>query len=110
MNGIWGRSTISFQAARLILEHIEGFDLASFKRDIKTMDAVVRRFQIIGEATRRMSEDFRAAHPQIPWEDMRGMRNVVIHQYDEVDEAVVWKTATEDIPALIPLIAGLLPR
>ena len=93
------------QAARLILAHIEGFDLGAFAADVKTQDAVVRRFQILGEATRRISEDFRKQYPEVPWAEMRGMRNVVVHQYDE---AVVWKSATEDIPALIAQIERIL--
>jgi len=83
-----------------ILDYIAGKDRESFEDDLVTQDAVVRQLEIIGEATKRVSKDFRSNHPVIPWSDMAGMRDVLIHDYIDVDFGVVWKTASEDIPRL----------
>lgn len=61
-----------YQSAQIIREHIKHLSKSVFKKDIKTQDAVIRRLVIIGEATKRLSDDFRAAHPEIPWKDMSG--------------------------------------
>ncbi len=83
-----------------ILDYIAGKDRESFEDDLVTQDAVVRQLEIIGEATKRVSKDFCSNHPDIPWSDMAGMRDVLIHDYIDVDFGVVWKTASEDIPRL----------
>jgi uncharacterized protein with HEPN domain len=61
---------------------------------------VIRQIQIIGEASRRISPEFLAAHPEVPWSDIIGMRHKVIHDYFEVDWETVWYTATTDLPFL----------
>jgi len=83
-----------------ILDYISGKDRESFEADLVTQDAVVRQLEIIGEATKRVSKEFRSKHPDIPWSDMAGMRDILIHVYIDVDFGVVWKTASEDIPNL----------
>ena len=90
-----------------ILDYIAGKDRESFEDDLVTQDAVVRQLEIIGEATKRVSKDFRSNHPDIPWSDMAGMRDVLIHDYIDVDFGVVWKTASEDIPRLKILMLKL---
>jgi uncharacterized protein with HEPN domain len=65
-----------------------------------THDAVIRQLEIIGEATKNLSSDFRSAHPQIPWKDIAGMRDRLIHGYMAVDLPAVWDTATTDVPQL----------
>ena len=87
-----------------ILTYISGKDHDSFEADLVTQDAVVRQLKIIGEATKGVSKEFRLKHPDIPWADMAGMRDVLIHDYIDVDFDVVWKTASEDIPNLKNLI------
>jgi len=72
-----------------------------------TQDAVVRQLEIIGEATKRVSKELRSKHPDIPWSDMAGMRDVLLHDYIDVDLGVVWKTASENIPDLKALIIKL---
>ncbi len=69
----------------------------------------MRRIEIIGEATRRLSPEFRAEHPEIPWQDMAGMRSKLIHDYDKVDLHRVWEVVERDIPALITHIEPLVP-
>ena len=90
-----------------IRDYISGKDRESFEADLVTQDAVVRQLEIIGEATKRVSTELRSKHPDIPWSDMAGMRDVLIHDYIDVDFGVVWKTASEDIPSLKALISRL---
>jgi len=90
-----------------ILDYISGKDREEFEADLVTQDAVVRQLEIIGEATKRVSKELRSKHPDIPWSDMAGMRDVLIHNYIDVDLGVVWKTASENIPDLKALIIKL---
>ena len=69
----------------------------------------MRRITIIGEATKRISAEFRQQHPQIPWQEMAGMRDFLTHDYDKVILARVWNTATNSIPALIAQLEPLVP-
>jgi uncharacterized protein with HEPN domain len=64
---------------------------------------------VIGEAVKRLSEEFRARHPEIPWARIAGMRDKLIHQYDAVDLDEVWKTVTKDIAPLISFLEPLVP-
>lgn len=75
----------------------------------KTRYAVIHQLLVIGEATKRLSEDFRATHPQVPWRGMAGLRDRLIHGYGEVDLARVWKIATVEVPALRRQLEPLLP-
>jgi len=90
-----------------ILDYISGKDRQAFEADLVTQDAVVRQLEVIGEATKRVSKELRSKHPDIPWADMAGMRDVLIHDYIDVDLGVVWKTASENIPDLKALILKL---
>ena len=72
-----------------ILDYISGKDRESFEADLVTQDAVVRQLEIIGEATKRVSAELRSKHPYIPWSDMAGMRDVLIHDNIDVDFGVV---------------------
>jgi len=67
----------------------------------------VRQLEVMGEATKRVSKELRLKNPDIPWLDMAGMRDVLIHDYIDVDLGVVWKTVSEDIPNLKALILKL---
>jgi uncharacterized protein with HEPN domain len=89
------------KATRRIVAYTENIGQADFDLDFKTQDAVVRQLEVVGEAVKRISPEFRAAHPQLPWRGMAGMRDMLIHQYDEIDFDIVWKTATESIPAVL---------
>ena len=72
--------------------------------------AILYQITIMGEATKRLSREFRAAHPEIPWDDVAGMRDVIAHQYDPIDLDIVWQVIGRNIPELLSLIAPLLPR
>jgi uncharacterized protein with HEPN domain len=74
-----------------------------------TRDAVERELEVIGEAANRVSESFRQAHPEIPWRDLIGLRNVIVHLYDKVDYRRIHGIVVGRIPALIGLIEPLIP-
>ena len=97
------------QAAKLALEYVSGKTQAEFLADIQCQDAVIRRLEIIGEAARRISDQGRAAYPDLPWSAMVGMRNVMIHEYDAVDLTIVWDAVHLDLPKLIDALSGSLP-
>lgn len=80
----------------------------SFLRDTKTQDAVVRNFEIIGEAAKRVSEATRNRAPNIPWGRVAGFRDVLIHQYEGVDLKEVWKRVEQDLPILLSGLRALL--
>lgn len=77
-----------------------GMEFAAFRADIKTQLAVTRELEIIGEAAKRLSEEFKDKHGDIPWRKIAGMRDFLIHDYMDVDMKEVWKAATEDIAEL----------
>jgi uncharacterized protein with HEPN domain len=86
-------------------------DLTALQQNQQAQDAVVRNIEIIGEAAnkiQKMDSDFSANHPELPWVEMRGMRNKVIHNYFDVDWAVVWSTVKDDLPQLKKQIDALL--
>jgi uncharacterized protein with HEPN domain len=66
--------------------------------------------QIIGEAARRVSDDFKQAHPEIPWRSIVAQRNVIVHQYEDIDYYAIWQVAAAHAPALVQQLEGLLPE
>jgi uncharacterized protein with HEPN domain len=72
--------------------------------------AVAKAAELIGESARRVSEPFRAAHPEIAWPQIIGMRNILVHEYDRVDWPIVWHTITKSIPVMVACIRPLLPN
>ncbi len=86
--------------------HDMGFD-AFCGSDI-TIDAVIRNFTIIGEAARQIPAELEKRYLEIPWDKMRGLRNVVVHQYFGMDLKILWETAQHDLPPLAPLLQKVL--
>jgi len=84
-----------------ITHYTEGMTHQQFANDERTVDAVIRNFLVIGEATRHISEDVRHANGDVPWRLMEGMRHVLVHDYDSVKVDTIWKTVVEDLPPLI---------
>ncbi len=80
-------------------------DYETFSENFRINFVVVRALEIIGEATKRLSTDIREQYPEIPWKDMAGMRDRIIHGYDDVDLRIVWDTVTKEIPRIKPFIA-----
>ena len=96
-------------AARRTLEFTAGKTQEEFARDDLIQNAVMRLVTIIGEAANRVSPDFRAAHPEIPWRDIIGMRHRLVHDYFKVDVARVWDTIRNDLRPLIAALEPLVP-
>ncbi len=96
-------------AARLISTYVSGVDQAVFEADSMRRSAVLHELLVIGEAVKRLSPGFRKQHVEIPWVRMAGMRDRLIHAYDEVDLEEVWDTATSHIPDLLERLDPLLP-
>ena len=95
-------------AIERIQRYTDGMDLSSFSRDDRTVDAVVRNITVIGEAAGAVPEDVRRKYPELPWEEMRGIRNVIVHEYFGVSLPILWQTVTADLPPLIPLLKQIL--
>ena len=96
------------ESIEAIQKYTEGLQFESFKADRKTVDAVVRNFIVIGEAATHLPEDVCRDHPEIPWYEMRGIRNIVVHEYFSVSDKVIWQTVQKDLPPLIPLLKRML--
>ncbi len=81
----------------------------AFFADVRTQDAVIRNFEVMGEAIKRIPEDYRAAHPAIPWRELAGLRDVLIHQYEGVSLQEIWRMVEKDLNPLRQAIAAILP-
>ncbi len=97
-------------AARKALKFVEGIDRIEFEDNELIQNAVMRPLEIIGEASARISTEFRKTHPNIRWHDMVGLRNRLIHEYFRIDFGAVWDTIHEDLPVLIKQIEPLIPK
>lgn len=89
-------------------EHIKGLTFQEFCKDKKTSDAVIRCIEVMGEAAKNVSDEIRNKYPFIPWRDMAGMRDKIIHGYFTVDFETVWLVVKEEIPKLKPMIKKVL--
>ncbi len=98
------------KAATKIQQYVQGSTYEQFLVDERTIDAVLHNLTIIGEAvsTQKLPPEIQAQHPQVPWGKMNEVRNIVVHQYDEVDLAIIWKIVQEGLPELIPQLKQLL--
>ena len=92
------------EACQKILSYTSGMSFDDFVSDNKTIDAVVRNFEIIGEAANRVPDNFKSDHPEIEWRRMTGLRNRIIHEYFGINYATVWKIKEENIPKLADFI------
>ncbi|MBP2133236.1 uncharacterized protein with HEPN domain [Methanomicrobium sp. W14] len=88
------------EAAERISDYIKYYSKEDFETDQKTIDAVVRNIEIIGEAASNIPEDFRCRYPQIPWKRIVGTRNIVIHKYFGVDTGILWFIIQKQLPEL----------
>jgi uncharacterized protein with HEPN domain len=96
-------------SARLVLGYVKGKNADAFRQDFLLQDSVIRRLAVIGEAARRISKDTRYRLPHIAWPTMIAMRNVMVHEYDEIDLTIVWDTVHEDLPRLVAELEKIVP-
>ena len=89
-------------------EYTQGMDFKSFTEDRKTVDAVVRNLIIIGEAAIQIPEEVCAKHPEVPWYEMRGMRNFIVHEYFKASDKIIWDTVQVDLPLLPTMLENIL--
>jgi len=87
-------------AISAIEEYVSGMSYDDFSKDKKTQDAVLRKLEVVGEASKRLSDKLMKSLSEVPWKDIIGMRNKLIHDYFGIDVQEVWKRAKEDVPAL----------
>ncbi len=94
----------------LIFEYLEATNWSEFANNSKDQDAVIRRLTIIGEATKRLSNELRDCYPEIPWRKMAGLRDVVVHKYDEIDLDVLREIVDVNLPEVFRLLQPLLTQ
>ncbi len=85
-------------AMNRIAEYTDGYDFARFKKDYKTVDAVIRNFEVIGEASKSLDEAIKIKYPHVPWQEMYYLRNKVSHEYFGIDYEIIWDVATNYLP------------
>lgn len=96
------------EAIQRIVLYTANLSYQQFMEDIKTQDAVVRNLEVIGEATKNLSTNLRKSHPAIPWKDLMGVRDKMIHHYFGINYEIVWTIANEELAGLLPHIEGIL--
>jgi len=99
-----------FIADRKAPKFVEGLDRNEFEDNEIIQNAVMRPLEIIGEASARISKEFRKVHSEIPWGEMVGLRNRLIHEYFRIDFGAVWGTIHKDLPKLIEILEPLIPK
>lgn len=92
----------------LIEQNISEADFNNFIKNKTIQDAIVREIEIIGEATKNVSENLKNKHPEIPWRKISGMRDKIVHEYFDIDLEVIWKTVQNDLPIFKKQIEDLL--
>ncbi len=91
-----------------ICRYTDGMNFESFSADDKTVDAVIRNLEVIGEAARHIPEEIQKQYPDLPLPEMRGIRNVLIHEYFGVSLPIIWETTQKNLPPLVPVLKKIL--
>lgn len=96
------------EAAKDAISFVAGCSYEDFATNRMMQNAVIRSIEIIGEAGTHIAPEYRTVHPEIPWREIIGMRNHLIHAYFDIDIPLTWKTLVEDLPPFISTLEGLL--
>jgi uncharacterized protein with HEPN domain len=91
-------------------QFIEGMDFERFSSDYKTRFAVIRALEIIGEASKKIPETVKRQNPELPWREIAGIRDILIHEYFGLNLQVIWKTLKEDFPKIKPVISTMVAK
>ena len=97
-------------AARASVRIVQSVDRESFEESELHQNATVHLVQVVGEAANRLSEEFKSEHPEIPWPEIGGMRNRLVHDYYDINLDTVWNVVVEDIPSLIEWVEDVLAK
>ena len=103
-----GRLENMAEAATLVCQFTEGIDYDTFIKDKLHYYAILKNVEIIGEAAFMLTTNFKQKHPEIPWDQIVGMRHVLVHEYSTVMPEILWHTATAEVPDLIPQLIALI--
>ncbi|MBP0015903.1 MAG: DUF86 domain-containing protein [Roseofilum sp. SBFL] len=95
-------------ATEQILRYVQDTTPEDFQQDDQNQAAILYRIIIIGEATKRLSTEFRQKYPIIPWREMAGLRDVVIHDYDDLDFEILWNVVQVNLPDILPKLQFIL--
>ena len=96
------------EAVQLLQRYTDGLTYDDFASDVEKQDAVVRRLEIIGEAVKGLPADLRAKYPDVPWRDIAGARDIMIHEYFRVDLELAWEMVEDDLPTLAEQVSEIL--
>ena len=96
------------QAGGKVQRYVEGLSFEAFALEEKTVDAVVRNLEILGEAAKQVPEAIRSAHPQVDWYRIAGLRDILLHQYFGVDLAIIWDVVQNKLPILVQQLDQIL--
>ena len=90
------------------IQFVDRMSFDQFLKDIKTQSAVQHQILILGEAVKRLPQDIKDKHPEVPWKNMAGTRDVLIHCYEEADFEIIWNIVNEQLPKLFPVFKSIL--
>jgi uncharacterized protein with HEPN domain len=96
--------------AKRAIQFAAGMNYEAFAKDDKTVYAVIRAVEIIGEAASNIPENVRSKYSEIPWRDIKGMRNKLVHRYFGINMEVVWQTIHEDLPMIVETLENILAQ
>jgi uncharacterized protein with HEPN domain len=93
--------------AQRAIQFVYGMDFKTFSNDEKTLYAVIRAIEIVGEAAAKVPDEVRSNYPRVPWREVKGMRNKLVHNYFGINMEVVWQTVQEDLPELVEALKSV---